>query len=292
MNKKMKLWMLAGVLAVAAGSGTAMAAGTQTASKTTTQTATQANGDTTKAQAQGEKHERKGMPFFGKDSAELQTLLKLDAAALKQKFEAGKSLLDIAAEQGVSKDQLVAALTKQNETKLAQEVKDGKLTQAKADEMKAQFPNMVQKMIEGKGGEGKFGHGPFDGGKGGGFHGFGKDSGLLDLLKVTEDQFRTAMDAGKTILDLAQEKGVTKEQVVDFVLKQHQTQIDQLVKDGKVTEEQAKQEKAELTADKVAEMISNKGAAHHGHHDDDKQGAQDAADAPDAEQAQTQVQQN
>ena len=118
--------------------------------------------------------------FHELENAELLSLLKLDEQALHDKRDAGQSLAEIAEAQGVTRQQLIDFLTKQNETRLAQEVKDGKIQQEQADQMKQHFPQMVEKMIDDKG------HGDFKGQGGGKDMFFVKmDSAeLLALLKL------------------------------------------------------------------------------------------------------------
>ena len=63
------------------------------------------------------------------------TYLGLTEAQLRTQIESGKSLADIAKEQGKSVDGLKQAITADLTTKLDAAVKDGKLTKAQADEI-------------------------------------------------------------------------------------------------------------------------------------------------------------
>jgi len=85
-----------------------------------------------------------------KGNSELLALLKLDAVQLREQLKAGKSLAEIAAAQGVSKDAVIALLTAKHEEKLAQAVKAGKLTQKQAEKRKETFASFVKQRVEQK----------------------------------------------------------------------------------------------------------------------------------------------
>jgi len=85
-----------------------------------------------------------------KGNSELLALLKLDADQLRKEMKAGKSLAEIAAAQGVSKDAVITMLTKQKEQKLAEAVKAGKLTQKQAEKRIETFASFVKQRVEQK----------------------------------------------------------------------------------------------------------------------------------------------
>ncbi|MFP3380391.1 hypothetical protein SB767_29165, partial [Bacillus sp. SIMBA_069] len=89
-------------------------------------------------------------PFGGgfEKNEELLTLLKLDADGLKEALQADKSLAAVAQAQGVSTDDRVSLLVKQQEAKLAEAVKAGKLTQEQADKMNENASVRVKEMVE------------------------------------------------------------------------------------------------------------------------------------------------
>jgi hypothetical protein len=62
---------------------------------------------------------------------------------------------------------------------------------------------------------------------------------LTDLLGMTPGQLLDARMAGKTVLDIAKEKGVTEQQLADALVAGRKEALDQAVKDGKLTQEQA-----------------------------------------------------
>jgi hypothetical protein len=62
---------------------------------------------------------------------------------------------------------------------------------------------------------------------------------VTELLGMTPEEIFTERSAGKTLSQIANEKGVTDQQVIDAVLAGQQEAIDQAVADGKITQEQA-----------------------------------------------------
>ena len=83
----------------------------------------------------------------GMQTAEIAGLLGLSAEEIHTQRQAGASLVEIAAAQGVSEAELVAALTDGITEKMAQAVTDGKLTQEQADEIIAKHLERTTEMI-------------------------------------------------------------------------------------------------------------------------------------------------
>ena len=192
--------------------------------------------------------------FHELDNAELLSLLKLEKQAFYDRSAAGQSLAEIAEAQGVTRQQLIDFLTKQNETRLAQGVKDGKIQQEQADQMKQHFSQMVEKLIDDKG------HGDFKGHGGGKdmFFVFKKDNAeLLALLKLDKQALNEKRKAGQSLAEIAEAQGVTRQQLIDFLTKQNETELAQAVTDGKIKQEQADKMK-ERFPQMVEKMIDAK----------------------------------
>jgi hypothetical protein len=87
-------------------------------------------------------------------------VLGLTTAQLRTALQGGKSLAEVAKDQKVSVDSLVKALVTSTDVELATAVKDGTLTQARADKIKStltqQITNRVNSVRPGRG----QGHGP------------------------------------------------------------------------------------------------------------------------------------
>lgn len=62
---------------------------------------------------------------------------------------------------------------------------------------------------------------------------------LAKLLGMTPSDIQTERIQGKSMVQIAEEKGVTEEKLMEEALAARKAQIDQLVKDGKITQAQA-----------------------------------------------------
>lgn len=84
--------------------------------------------------------------------------LGLTVEELRTELREGQALADVAEAQGVSTDDLVAALVEEAKTRLAEAVADGRLTQEQADERAADLPARIAEKVEregpGRGGRG------------------------------------------------------------------------------------------------------------------------------------------
>jgi uncharacterized protein YidB (DUF937 family) len=202
MNKKTKVWMSLGlVAALATAAGTAMAATTQNSATSMV-------------------HRVYGQHDFGLKSiwnnSSLLDLLKTDKNTLEKELESGKSLADVAAEKGVSKQQVVDLLTNLRTQQIDQLVKDGKLTQAKADQIKSKLNDQVTKLVDHKGG--------FEGHKGD-----NRLENVASVLGMTQQDLINQLKTGKSIVDVAKAKGLSEQQVIDALLQKDKQSITQFV---------------------------------------------------------------
>ena len=76
------------------------------------------------------------------------------------------------------------------------------------------------------------------------------------VLGMTEEEVHTAQHDGKTLATLASEKGVDVQTVIDALVADASTRLDQAVTDGKLTQAEADAKKAELPA-KMAERVNS-----------------------------------
>jgi hypothetical protein len=82
---------------------------------------------------------------------DLEKLLGIDHADIHAAHVAGKSLVEIAAEKGVSEDQLIETILAGRKAALQQAVEAGKLTQVSADQMLKFMETNIKTMVEAKG---------------------------------------------------------------------------------------------------------------------------------------------
>ncbi len=177
--------------------------------------------------------------FIGRDvlSQDVLNLLKLDQKTFKAKLAEGKTLAQIAEEQGVSRDALKQALTDSFNKAL--------------EEQKARFAENLDKLLDSKRPAGEFGHKI-------GF-GFKQDiSEAAKLLGISNEDLKKALISGKSLADLAKEKGVDVQKLIDLLAKPLTEKLDQQVKDGKITQEQADKGKAKVK-EKITEWVNAKG---------------------------------
>jgi len=115
-------------------------------------------------------------------------------------------------------------------------VDDGTLTQEQADK--------VSDALIAARPEGGFGH------HGRGGHGFGKGIGLdaaAEALGITADELKTELRDGKTVKELAEEKGVELSKVTDALVAAANERIDQAVENGRISEERAEEMKGNVS---------------------------------------------
>lgn len=76
--------------------------------------------------------------------------LGLTTDELKAQLQDGKTLAEIATDQGVDRQALVDALVASATERIDQAVANGKVTQEKADELKAKLPEVIGKIVDGE----------------------------------------------------------------------------------------------------------------------------------------------
>ena len=179
-----------------------------------------------------------GAGLSGKDAVgeEVLALLKLDRETYREKTKAGSTLAEIAEEQGVSRDSLKAALTEAYNKKL--------------EERKQQFADGLDAWIDAE---------PRAGGHSG--PGFLGRAGAADLnaaaeaLGLTADELKAQLKEGKTIADIAADKGVDVQKVVDAQKAAIEKRVNEALEAGKLTQEQADKQlaAAEETARRIVD---------------------------------------
>jgi hypothetical protein len=155
--------------------------------------------------------------------------------ALLTELEAGKSIADVAKAHDVSVDTVIDAMVAAAKTEFESNLRD-----RIADRVNGTFTRP---------------DGPD--GPGGPHRGFGVRGGFgLDAaakaLGVTTDALRADMKDGKTIADVAKDKGIATQKVIDAMVAAAKTDFDAQVKAGHLTSEQAAKIEANLT-----KMITN-----------------------------------
>ncbi|MFC4812103.1 hypothetical protein [Paenibacillus sp. GCM10023250] len=234
MNKTMRALTLAGALAIMIP----LSAYAATNSSPTAAANSASSGSTVtihEGKALAPKDEQTG--FRGFFNQEVLDLLKLDAKTLNEKLAAGNTLAQIAEEQGVSRDALKQAMTAAFEKRQA--------------EKKQAFNDNLDKTLDGQlplGGAG---------GKGGFKGRFGKLDleASAKLLGVTADALQQELADGKSLADVAKEKGADVQKLIDAQKQSIADGLNAAVKAGRLTQEQA--DKISAQAGDIAEKIVN-----------------------------------
>lgn len=189
------------------------------------------------------------------DDAKLLELLKMDREAFRTEMRAGKTLVTIAKEHNVSEQKLKTFMTKQLTERINEDVKAGRLTEERAKKMKTNMDKHITNMINGKMHRPEhrpMGHGPFHNEK------------LLSLLNLDAQGLKTEMKAGKTLLTIAEEHGVS-EQTLKETLKNEMIQhLEQGVAAGKIPADKAQKMKNDMDK-RIDAMIHGKAPMKHHH---------------------------
>src|SRR5206468_5601760 len=90
----------------------------------------------------------RGPPLFGERISAAADYLGLTEAQLRTELNSGRTLANIAKARGKSVDGLKQAILDDAKMKLDQAVKDGKLTQAEADELFARMKAHVDDLVD------------------------------------------------------------------------------------------------------------------------------------------------
>lgn len=156
------------------------------------------------------------------------TYIGISEADLRTQLQAGKSLADLAVANGKTRDGLIAALVKAATTDITTLV-----------DKQNPFP------AGGPGGRGEM-------------RMFGGDelTAAATYLGVNATDLRTQLQSGKTLADIAKAtSGKTVDGLIQALVTAETTEIDQAVKDGKITADQATRMKTNLTQ-RVTDMVN------------------------------------
>ncbi len=194
-----------------------------------------------------------------------------DGAKERQAF-----LDDAAKALDVSPDKLEGALERAYGARLAQAVKDGRLTQEQADRLKRRLADKGIPVpgVGGPGGGfggpgfGAFRHGGFAGGPGGLFK-QGLDT-AADHLGLTSDALRKQLRGGKSLADVATAQGKDVAGLKSALVAFAKAELAEAVKAGKLPHKRADRIGAKL-GDRISDLVDGKrpaleGRGRHGGH--------------------------
>lgn len=168
--------------------------------------------------------ERAGGFRGGNVVQETATLLGVEQSVITDALKEGKTLLQIAQEKGLSEEDYLQKLVDAQTVAIDAKVTAGTLTQEKADQMKSGLSDRLKQQIENKG----FGH-PGEGRGKMPFGPLGNPEALTEILGVTQEELTADMQAGKSLTEIAEAKGITKDQLVSKLKDSMTEQLNQMV---------------------------------------------------------------
>ncbi|MDR3601587.1 MAG: hypothetical protein P4L49_14080 [Desulfosporosinus sp.] len=228
--KKITLLGATGVLAITlSAAGVAFAAPDNTPTSSSTGAAVTANCGA-----------KDGVKNHQKYGAKFAEILGMDANALSQELKSGKTLAQIAAAKGMDANTLVEKIQAAFNDQIDKAVANGKVTADKAVTMKAKTAEKASSVINKSwtGHKGRVG-------KGNVFKNVQQQIPAL-LGNMDATQLKEQLKSGKTLAQIAQDKGIAKDKLVSDLQAIMKENLDQAVKDKEITADKAAQIESKL----------------------------------------------
>lgn len=169
-------------------------------------------------------HGERGGFRGGNAVQETATILGVEQSVIMDALKEDKTLLQIAQEKGLSEEDYLQKLVDAQTAAIDAKVTAGALTQEQADQMKSGLSDRLKQQIENKGfghpgeGRGKMPLGPL-----------GNPEALTQILGVTQEELAADMQAGKSLAEIAEAKGITKDELVSKIKDSMTEQLNQFV---------------------------------------------------------------
>ncbi len=162
------------------------------------------------------------------------------------KEESQAVINDAASQLGIQPSKLSAALKSALEKRVDAAVAAGNLTKQQGDDLKAKIESGDVPLVLAPGARGFHeGH-----------HGFGADLGVAaTYLGLTDAELRTQLESGKTLAAIAKDKNKSVDGLISALVDSAKTRLDEAVKSGKLTKEQATEELTELKS-KITDLVN------------------------------------
>jgi hypothetical protein len=174
--------------------------------------------------------------------------LGLTSQELLAELQAGKTIAEVAAEKNVAVDTIVEAVVADRTEQLNELVANGQATQEEVDAMVTLLKANVTRQINEAWSSRGFGRGMMDGPMGSGF-GMGPGGGrggmmgghlgmqtVAETLGLTPAELVTELQAGKTVVEVAAEKNVDVDTLVEAILTPRIERLNELVTAGQLTQ--------------------------------------------------------
>lgn len=197
---------------------------------------------------------------------EMLTLLQIDDQTFKQEKDSGKSLAQIGSAHKASRQAIVDLVARHMNHQIDKGLRDNHITAAQAAEMKTNAMETTKMMIDKQpmrpmGPMGPMGPmelmGPMEAmGQTGPdrMHNRPVSPEILTLLQIDEQTFREEQNNGKTLAQIASAHNVSRQAMVDLIVKEMSQHIDQGVANKRITAAQATEMKIN-TVDKAQKIV-------------------------------------
>ncbi|MDH3294935.1 MAG: hypothetical protein OER95_11520 [Acidimicrobiia bacterium] len=197
--------------------------------------------------------------------------LDMSVEELWEALAGGKSLAEVAVDQGVAAEDLEAALLTAAEDRIDEALAKGRIDQERADEMKARMADNIDDYMNRTfdGDRGRHDHWHWHRHRHGHGHWMGGEARqesaaeLAGFLGLTTDDLRAAMAEGQTLAEVAEAQGVLEEDLVDFLLGQMRERLDAAVEEGTIDADLVDDILAEAEA-RIEERINGEPGVGHG----------------------------
>jgi len=170
----------------------------------------------------------------------------------------GKSIAQIAEEQGISTSVVVGELLVSVEERLDRAVADGKLSQEQAEEKLSKAEARITEMVQNPALKGIVGHEVNKIRK--------QDErarqtrGLLhqvcQIVNLEHEELLPQLKEGKKIVEIAQEQGVSRDELLKSLVDTAQNRLDKAVSEGKLDEEKAAEIMSKIE-DRLAKFVDD-----------------------------------
>lgn len=182
-------------------------------------------------------HRHMHHPLF--DNTKLLELLHMDKEFLVSEMHTGKTLAVIAKEHNVSEQKLKDVITIELTQHINEDVKIGRLTQERANKMKANMEKHITNMINDKAPRPEYNMPPMG-------HGLFHNQHLLNLLNIDAENLKTELDEGKSLLTIAKEHDVSEQNLKELLQNDMSDRLAQSVQEGRLSSDKANEIKANM----------------------------------------------
>lgn len=187
-----------------------------------------------------------GKPFPGKGIElfeirdKIAEFLGVSEETLIQARQDGKSLAAVAVENGKTEQQLIDFIYGEVKAKLDALLSEGKITQTQYENMVAALKDRIVQLVE------RTEDRPFLKRIGEAFmKGFGRGmkAGIIEedaskFLGMTVQDLLSEQRSGKSLATIAEEKGKTREALIEYLYNEEKAELDALLSQGKITQDQ------------------------------------------------------